>query len=99
MAPAGFFGEPRLSSDGTRIAVERASPDSNADIWMFDLERHSALQLTRGPAPDLPSVWSPDGQSVIFSSRRGANYDLYRKEVGDLQDRDEVVWASEDNKR
>ena len=66
---------------------------------MFDLERHGTLQLTRGPAPDLHPVWSPDGQSVIFSSRRGANYDLYRKVVGDLQDRDEVVWASEDNKR
>ncbi len=100
MAPAGFFGEPRLSPDGTRIAVERSAPDfSTPDIWMFDLERHSTLQLTRGPAPDLHPVWSPDGQSVIFSSRRGANYDVYRKVVGDLQDRDEVVWASEDNKR
>jgi TolB protein len=36
-----------------------------------------AKQITRNPAQDFYPSWSPDGNSLAFSSIRGGNIDLY----------------------
>jgi Tol biopolymer transport system component len=67
-APARPYFDPRLSPDGTRIALE--IQDQERDIWVFDLARETLTRLTFGPAFDFPAIWTPDGRAVIFSSGR-----------------------------
>ena len=64
-APSAYI-HPRLSPDGTRVALDIR--DQEADIWIWDLAREILTRLTFGPALDSIRVWTPDGQNVIFSS-------------------------------
>ena len=67
-APPRPYVYPRLSPDGTRIALTIA--DQEHDIWIWDLVRETPLtRLTFGPAFEVGFAWTPpNGQSVIFSS-------------------------------
>ena len=71
---------PRLSPDGTRLAVSRLDPDSsaNGDIWLMDLARSIASRFTFDPANDALPVWSPDGTRLFFSSSREGVQQLYQ---------------------
>ena len=84
-APARPYFDPRLSPDGTRVALE--IQDQERDIWILDSARGTLTRLTSGPAVDFPAIWTPDGRSVIFSSgRSGRNTidprHLFRQAVG-----------------
>jgi eukaryotic-like serine/threonine-protein kinase len=77
-SPAEHYA-PRLTPDGTRLAVERLDPDStNSDIWLMDLARSIASRFTFDPADDTLSVWSPDGTRLFFSSSREGVTQLYQ---------------------
>jgi eukaryotic-like serine/threonine-protein kinase len=99
LGPPAFYSHPRFSPDGNRVVVEKTLEESsNSDVWLFDLRRRSASQLTRNTAPDINPVWAPDGQHVAFSSKRGAFYDVYRKQV-DAVPEEQRLYTSEENKR
>src|SRR5262245_28153125 len=71
--------EPRLSPDGTRVAVTIRSA-SNPDVWTFDVARGSSARLTFDPGEDETTVWSPDGKWVAYSAdRKGHTRGIYRK--------------------
>ncbi len=67
--PPGSYGNPRVSPDGKRIALETS--DSGEDfIAVYDLSRKSSLRrLTFGGNSRLP-IWSGDGKHVVFQSDR-----------------------------
>jgi len=64
--PPRAYVYPRLSPDGTRVALDIR--DQEADIWIFDLARETLTRLTFGPALEFLGVWTPDSREVIFSS-------------------------------
>jgi serine/threonine-protein kinase len=74
LAP-GIYRDPRISPDGTRVALDVAG--ANRNIWIWDLQRRSMTKLTEGPTEDLLPVWTPDGGRVFFSSDRAGNFDVY----------------------
>ncbi|MCG6927896.1 MAG: hypothetical protein LJF30_21630, partial [Acidobacteria bacterium] len=74
----GLYGTPRLSPDGTRLALTVLS-DSNLDVWVFDLERRVATRLTFADGYDGDEVWSPDGRWVAFASDREGAVKIFRK--------------------
>jgi dipeptidyl aminopeptidase/acylaminoacyl peptidase len=74
LAP-GSYTNPRVSPDGTRIAVDM--PGDNRDIWIWQVRRKSLTRLTTGPTEDVIPVWSRDGSRVFFSSDRSGNFDVY----------------------
>jgi Tol biopolymer transport system component len=72
-APSRAYFYPRLSPDGTRVALEIREPElQQGDIWIFDLARDTLTRLTLEPTFDQYGVWTPDGQSVIFASSQGS---------------------------
>ncbi|MDH4197268.1 MAG: DPP IV N-terminal domain-containing protein, partial [Candidatus Aminicenantes bacterium] len=56
-----------VSPDGRRFAFSGRSPGSS-DIWIFDTQSGEAERLTFDPAEDEYPIWSPDGNSVIYSA-------------------------------
>jgi serine/threonine-protein kinase len=71
----GPYIYPRVSPDGTRIALDVNF--TNRDIWIFDLERASLARLTDGPTEDMTPIWAPDSRRVFFASNRTGNFDVY----------------------
>jgi serine/threonine-protein kinase len=74
-APPRAYEHPRLSPDGTRVAL--ASSDQEDDLWIWDLRRTTLTRLTLDPGTDYYPVWTPDGRRIIFSSNRGGQLNLW----------------------
>ena len=68
-APPRAYGRPRVSPDGTRVAVDITDGD-NRDIWIWDLARETLTQLTFDEADDDYALWTPDSARVVFTSSR-----------------------------
>jgi len=67
---------PRISPDGTRLALDIRDQDN--DIWIWDLMRQTLTRITFDPAADTYPVWSPDSRRVFFASTRsGQTANLY----------------------
>jgi Tol biopolymer transport system component len=68
---AGFYETPRVSPDGTRLAI--ATSGSDANVWIYDLAGTAAIrQLTFGGRNRSP-VWTGNGEHVAFQSDRGGD--------------------------
>jgi len=74
-APPRAYSQPRLSPDGTRIAV--AAQDQEIDIWVWDLGRTTLTRMTFDPDFDHYPVWTRDSLRVIFSSQRAGARNLF----------------------
>jgi serine/threonine-protein kinase len=71
----GLYGAPRVSPDGTRIAVEISR--ANDQIGIYDLRSGVLEQITFESINQRP-VWSSDGRRVTFQSNREEGlYNLY----------------------
>ena len=68
-APPRDYDRPRVSSDGTRVAVEIDEGD-NTDVWVWDLERETLTQLTFDEGIDDFPLWTPDSARIVFQSTR-----------------------------
>jgi hypothetical protein len=78
--PPAPYAYPRLSPDGTRLAVNTTQPGDN-DIWLWDLKRKTLTRLTQGPDFDAYPVWSRDSRWIFYSTgvEYGGPGDLYRR--------------------
>jgi len=74
----------RLSPDGRTVAVSRTI-NANRDIWLMDLARGVLSRATSDPAREGQPAWSPDGKQLVFFSDRSGTYDLYRQDVGGVE--------------
>ncbi len=68
LEPGAYFN-PRVSPDGTRVAVVMGGPDVT-DVWTSDVARGTRSILTPDPADDRAPLWSPEGDRVVFRSDR-----------------------------
>jgi Tol biopolymer transport system component/tRNA A-37 threonylcarbamoyl transferase component Bud32 len=76
-----YYGQFRLSPDGTRLAVTILDGNANADIWVLDLGRAIMSRLTFTPKPRYNPAWSPDGRQIAYDSDQTGVRQLYRKEA------------------
>ena len=67
--PRRMYGRPRVSPDGTRVAVDISEGD-NRNIWIWDLAEESLTQITFDEADDNYVLWTPDSARVVFASSR-----------------------------
>jgi Tol biopolymer transport system component len=63
----GAFGVPRISPDGSRVAVRDRTDSGNTDVWIYEFKTGAMTRLTFDPAPDTFPVWSPDGRQLAFT--------------------------------
>ena len=66
-----------ISPDERRLAVQRTDR-GNTDIWLLNLDRDTPIRFTNVPEADIAPIWSPGGDRLVFSSRRG-RFNLYEK--------------------
>jgi serine/threonine-protein kinase len=85
-APARTYLYPRLSPDGTRVALDIR--DQESDLWTWDLQRETLTRITVEPGLDRFPMWTNDGQRVFFSSDRMGQSNLFAQpatEIGKAQ--------------
>ena len=76
-APPRTYVLPRLSPDGTRLALDVR--DQEQDLWIWDLARETLRRLTFDPDVDIYPVWTPNSQRVAFTSGRAGSRNLFWK--------------------
>ena len=66
--PQGLYFDPRISPDGTRVAVTwQTLTAGNGDIWVSDLTRNTFTRLSFSEGA-LSPVWSADSKTIYYSS-------------------------------
>jgi Tol biopolymer transport system component len=84
----GELGEPfimgtrlEFSPDRKKLAVNVINDPAsrNGDIWIFDVAHGLRTRFTFDPAINSDAIWSPDGNTIVFSSNRNATWGIYRK--------------------
>ena len=73
--PARAYAYPRLSPDGTRVAVEIR--DQDWDIWIVNLVSSALQRFSLTPGPDRLPVWTPNGSRIVWTSGAGGSATLY----------------------
>jgi serine/threonine protein kinase/Tol biopolymer transport system component len=72
----GPYRFPRLSPDGTRLALAQTDLTGNkSDIWLYDLTSSSSTRLTFDEQSGFP-VWTSDGRRITFSTLAGQRLQL-----------------------
>jgi len=77
-APARDYTYPRVSPDGSRVAVT-VFDGRQEDVWIWDLAGKRFTRLTADPADDRYSEWTPNGRDIVFASQRGGAAGLWRQ--------------------
>ena len=77
LSGAHRFSTPSWSPAGDKIAYARDYRGNN-DIWVYDLESGKSTQLTFHPGLDSQPDFSPDGDSIVFVSRRDGALQLWK---------------------
>ena len=78
-SPNSYYDYFKISPDGTRVALTiiRGAP---YDLWIRDPVRETVRRFTFTGSYNGTPIWTPDGQRVIFDSRReGERESIYWK--------------------
>jgi DNA-binding winged helix-turn-helix (wHTH) protein len=67
LAKAGNYSSPRLSPDGSRLALS-VIQEGKQSLWVYDLRRETWNRLTSGDDPEFLPTWTPDGEFLAFRS-------------------------------
>ena len=70
--PLDTYRDVRVSPDGARLALA-----TQTEVWTYDFLRATLSRLTTDPAQDMQPLWTPDGQRIIFQSRRAGYPELF----------------------
>ena len=85
-----------LSPDGRQAVVseETTSQPVVRVLSLMDMERGVLTRFTTGNDDERNPVWSRDGSSVVFQSRRGDTYGIYRRSAGGGAVKDELLFSA-----
>ncbi len=70
------------SPDGRQLVFAAGAPNSGrADLFIIDADGSNRRALVENFGECVRPLWSPDGQYIIFSSKRSGKWELYVVEV------------------
>ncbi|MDH5344291.1 MAG: Tol-Pal system beta propeller repeat protein TolB [Gammaproteobacteria bacterium] len=75
---AGINGAPAFSPDGRKLVLTLGGVDGNLDIHVLDLRTRELSRITTNRAIDTEGTWSPDGNTIYFTSDRGGAPQIYK---------------------
>ncbi|MFP4049700.1 MAG: peptidase S41, partial [Desulfovermiculus sp.] len=67
---------PSVSPDGSQIVFS-----AGGDLWLASADGGRANRITSHSLDDLHSSWSPDGESIVFTSMRDGYMNLWRLDL------------------
>jgi serine/threonine protein kinase/Tol biopolymer transport system component len=73
------YSDPRVSHDGTKLAVSIDTGEGGNNIWVIDLVHGARNRVTFGNGINGGAAWSPDDRFLTFSSGRNGTYQLYQQ--------------------
>jgi Tol biopolymer transport system component len=80
LGDAALYRLARISPDEGHVMVQVVDVESGTqDLWVYEVDRGIRTRFTFDPLADVSPVWSPDGETIYFSSNRGGKFDIYRK--------------------
>ena len=77
-APGRLYYVPRVSPDGTKIAVSSVD-QTERDIWIWDEQRKTTTRFTSDPGEEGYPVWSEDGRFIFYRANPEGQFDLFRR--------------------
>ncbi len=80
--PALGIMKPAISPDGKQIAFAALG-----DLWIMPVGGGRPQRLTQDVFVEMDPAWSPDGQSLVFSSDRSGWMDLWIRDLATGRDR------------
>ena len=76
--PPDLYASPKISHDGTRVALGISDSTGNQEIGIWNIARRGMIRLpNKGTINYMPN-WAPDSQSIVFGLMRGSNIGIYR---------------------
>ena len=102
----GTVGEPDLIGEGfslspkgdQAVAAVRNLSSGTPDLWVYEMAGGLGSRFTFDGARNHSGVWSPDRESLVFSSDRGGANGLYRRSL-DGSTEEELLYSNEHRKR
>ncbi len=74
--PAPYVS-PRLSPDGTQLAVQTLEDDGQSIVWVYDLSGDTAIRRVTQEGNNSRPIWTPDGERLTFASDRDGPTSIY----------------------
>ena len=71
-----WLRDAKISPEGSKIAFTY-----KGDIWTVPVAGGNATRITSAPSYEDYPIWSPDGQTIAFSSDRNGNFDVFTVSV------------------
>lgn len=89
-----------LSTDTAGHHLVMLKGPYQADVWIGSVNQTTGLlaemrRLTHDDSNDLPTAWTPDGESVLFHSNRGGKYAIYKQNLGSAE-AERIIYGDED---
>jgi serine/threonine protein kinase/Tol biopolymer transport system component len=99
IGPRGTYAVATLSPNGRLSVVGEDNPATPniRSLSLMDMDRGVLTRFTTGSDDERNAVWAPDSQSVVFQSRRGATWGIYRRSAGGGATGAELVFSSPEN--
>ena len=81
IGPAVEMNHFAISPDGRRVVFEQLNDERMGDLWLLDVGRDVTSRLTSDSEWEWGAIWSLDGRSVLFSSSRTDQSDIFEMPV------------------
>jgi TolB protein len=98
-ARAGINAAPSYSPDGKKLALTLSGSNGNLDIYLLELANGQLTRLTDDPGIDTEAVFSPEGNTVYFTSDRSGSPQIYRVTPGSSEKPRRVTFTGSYNAR